>query len=434
MKKTGLIISLLALLLTACTDDTAVKYYIAYDDIEMYTSPSDTAQLIGTIGGGVGRRKVSQIDSTGQWGVLKGRVKGSVQQGWCRLEDMVYCGSNNPADTQDYYVVAVEKSPLYKHAKVNKKDIYGGLQKGDTVAATETNGKWVHIHHINYSKGGKRKDHYGWIQLSSLARIEPISEEKLENQAIERTIASDGNGTAKQTIHNIYRWAFVAAGIIAALLVILLMVSASRRKKVFNLLLMLPIAGLLVAFGLDMKMMTVIFLPLIPLMAYTLAYPLLYTNNPRRFGYLFAILTILLTGFYSFFVTDVLGDGGFNFWHLLLCIIVLVACCAESHFIYKRIEPDICPHCGYWARHEKGHWGVTDSNTTHSTHTEDRFVRREEHMDYATNTKHITEHYQREKVDVATTTSQHSRTRTCQRCGKQYENTRNSTYSTKSRH
>lgn len=433
MKRVALVTFIGALLAVACTNNNDVKYYIAYDDVDMYTYPADTARVIGTLEGNVGRKKISVTDRTGEWGRVKGRVNREIQEGWVPLNKMVYCGSNNKNDTIDHYVVTAEKIPLYKHPKVNKKDVYGGLKKGDTIAATATSGKWVHIHQIQYSKSGKRKDHYGWVQLSNLQQIEQMSEAMAQDREIEQAMGNDKHSTLKQTSHTIYRYAFMVVGGIAVLLVILLMVSASRRKKVLNLLLLLPIAFLMIIFGLDMKMMTMLFLPIIPLMAYVLAYPLLYTNKTHLFGHLFATLSILLVGFYSFFITDVYTDSGFHFWRLVLCLIVLFACYTLSHYIYKRTERDICPHCGYWAKHPKGSWGITGSDSSHSTRSEDRFVRREEHMDYSTNTKRVTDYYERENYDVETKTSYHARKRTCLNCGREYENHKTTTLTTSTR-
>ena len=438
--KTGFLVASVALLisLVGCTSKPErVEYWMSYDDIDLMASPSDTAAVVKQLNGRVSPFNIEQRDSTGEWGlyVVSRGAFSKIVKGWLPLKDMIYAGSDDPDERYEAYVVKPKDLPMYRHPRVNKKDVYGSIHAADTVLATANLGKWMHVYHTKFSQTGRQAEHYGWVQTSQLQKIDSMSRNQLTDNSLATSITAKAKDSEeakylefKQQNHVVYSRIGVIVGYIALAMAVIMLVPAIKRKKFWDIVLLVVIGLVLIAFSQSQQVITWWYSFAVLLMALVLCYPLLYFRTSAWFGYIFVGLVLAGVGYYVLLCTNLLH---FNLWRLLLFLLLLAIVALLAHFIYKRIERDICPHCGYYARHSRDGRRQVGSTTSHGTETKDEFVKTT--REKIGNTEYITDHYNRVTYDTKTTTRFFEVDRTCMRCGETFQNREESKNTTRTR-
>lgn len=415
-----------------------VEYWMSYDDIELMASPSDTASVVKQLTGRVTPFEIVERDSTGEWGryvVSKGTFS-KIVSGWLPLKELIYAGSDNPDEKLEAFVVMSKELPVYKHAKLNKKDRHETLHQGDTLLATSQSGNWTHIYHTRYRQSGRQTQCYGWVQSSQLQKVDSLTRDGIAEQMLAKSVVANANDKEdvdylefRQKSHTVYQNIGIVIGYIAMAVALGFLVFAIRRKKVWDVVILLVMGVLILGFSQAILVSTWWYVFLIPLMAYVLCYPLLYFDKTSGwFCSLFPVLALLASAYYLFMCTNLLHP---TFWRVVGFVILAAACVMETFYLRRRIERDICPFCGYYARHSKGASHDISTSTSHGTETKDEFVKRTETQ--SGNTKYITDHYNRVTYDTETTTRVYEVDRTCLRCGKEFQNLKESTTTTKTR-
>lgn len=209
---------------------------------------------------------------------------------------------------------------------------------------------------------------------------------------------------------------------------------AIPRRKIWNVLAMIPIALLLFIIAKKCAMPTWLMMFVFPFIAYVITYPLLYIRTPWL-AYQMGCFAIALgaAGYYFWHYMDVYDSArhSLSLIHLLLYIGILVVTFFITFFISNRNVEDICPHCGYFAKHSRGASHKTGTDVSYGSETDTVYDGTTEKMIYSTNTKVITKHYHDEQYETKTTTTHYETDRTCMRCGGAY--TSHSTSSTTTR-
>lgn len=216
-------------------------------------------------------------------------------------------------------------------------------------------------------------------------------------------------------LHPAYRKTCIWLGWAALALFVLFLFPTIHRSKVWNLVLMLPYAGLLLLAGKYCIMPTWIMMLTIPLMAYVVCYPLLYTGLSRFYIWICPLVTVVVAALYLWPYVGVVEDGHFNFLRLLLWIGMLVVSFLETELIYRGNVDDVCPHCGYFASHKRGEKRLTGTEVSYGSETDTVYDGTTERT--VDNTKYVTKHYHDEVYDTTTVTKSWDTDRTCMRCG-----------------
>lgn len=421
-------VAILLVSLVGCTSKPErVEYWMSYDDIDLMASPSDTASVVKQLNGRVTPFDIEQRDSTGEWGlyVVSRGTFSKIVSGWLPLKEMTYAGTDDPDEIYEAFTAKPKELPMYKHPKVNKKDIYGRLHQGDTVLATAKSGNWMHVYYTRFGHTGRQHETYGWVQASQLQKIDSLTRQGVKEQMLAKSVTEQANDKEgvdylefRQKSHTVYQNVGIVIGYIAMAVALGFLVFAIRRKKLWDVVLLLIMGVLILGFSQAILVSTWWYAFLIPLMAYVICYPLLYFDKTSgMFSYLFPILALLASAFYLFMCTNLLHP---TFWRVVGFVLLAAACVTETLFIRDRKERDICPFCGYYAKHSRGSRHDLSTSTSHGTETKDEFVRRTETQ--SGNTKYITDHYNRVTYDTETTTTIYEIDRTCMRCGKVFQN------------
>ena len=428
MKTRVLAATVLLLTLVACTGKPErVEYWMSYDDIALLASPTDTASVVKQLNGRVTPFGIEQHDSTGEWGlyvVSRGTFSKTVS-GWLPLKEMIYAGSDAPDEIYEAFTAKPKEMSMYKHPKVNKKDVYGRLHQGDTVLATAKAGNWMHVYYTRFGHTGRQHETYGWVQASQLQKIDSLTRQGVKDYMLAKSVTEQANDKedvdyleSRQKGHTVYQNIGIVIGYIAMALALGFLVFAIRRKKVWDVVILFVMGVLILGLSQAVLVSTWWYAFLIPLMAYVLCYPLLYFDRTSGwFGYLFPALALLAAAYYIFMCTNLLHP---TFWRVVGALALAAICVAETFFVRNRKERDICPFCGYYAKHSRGSRHDLSTSTSHGTETKDEFVRRTETQ--SGNTKYITDHYNRVTYDTETTTTIYEVDRTCMRCGKVFQN------------
>lgn len=427
------------LVLTGCIGKPdRVEYWMSYDDIDLMASPSDTSTVVKHLYGRVTPFNIEQLDSTGEWGLYVVNRGGCSKKvfGWLPLKEMIYAGSDDPEERYESFTVKPKEVPMYKHPRVNKKDIYGRLHQGDTVLATTQSGKWIHVYYTRFGQTGRQKENYGWVQAAQLLTIDSLTRQGVKDYMLAKSVVAKANDKEdesyleiRQKSHTVYQKIGIVIGYIAMAMALGFLAFAIRRKKIWDMVILLVIGILLVGISDAILVSTWWFVFLIPLMAYVLCYPLLYFDKTSgRFCSLFPVLALSASALYLIMCMNLIHP---TFWRVVGFVILAAACVTETFYLRRRIKGDICPFCGYYARHIKGASHDISTSTSHGTETKDEFVKRTETQ--SGNTKYITDHYNRVTYDTETTTRLYEVDRTCLRCGKEFHNRKESTTTTRTR-
>lgn len=432
-------LAILLLSLAGCTGKPErVEYWMSYDDIALLASPSDTAAVVKQLDGRVSPFNIEQRDSTGEWGlyVVSRGTFSKIVSGWLPLKEMIYGGSDNPDERLEAFVVKSKELPAYKHPKVNKKDRYVTLHQGDTILATAKSGNWIHMYYTKFGQTGRQREDYGWVQASQLQKIDSLTRQGVREQMLAKSVtarANDKEGVDylefRQKSHTVYQNIGIVIGYLGFAIALGFAFFAICRKKFWDVVILVVMGVLVLGFSQAILVSTWWYAFLIPLMAYILCYPMLYFDKTSgKFCYLFPVLALLASAFYLFMCTNLLYP---TFWRVVVFVILAAACVVETFYLRDRIERDICPFCGYYARHGKGDSHDISTSTSHGTETKDEFVKRTETQ--SGNTKYITDHYNRVTYDTETTTRIYEVDRTCLRCGKVFQNRKESITTIRSR-
>ena len=216
-------------------------------------------------------------------------------------------------------------------------------------------------------------------------------------------------------MHPAYRKACIWLGWVALAMFVIFLIPTIRRSKVWNLILMLPYAGLLLLAGKYCIMPTWIMMFAIPLMTYVVCYPLLYTGLSRGYLWICPIITVLAAGVYFWSYLGVTAAHSLSLGHLALWIGMLVIAFLEMDFLYKGNVDDVCPHCGYFASHKRGERRETGSEVSYGSETDTVYDgTTEKTIDHTT---YVTKHYHDEVYDTVTVKKSYDTDRTCMRCG-----------------
>ena len=211
---------------------------------------------------------------------------------------------------------------------------------------------------------------------------------------------------------------------------------AIPRRKFWNALAMIPIALLLFIIAKKCAMPTWLMMFVIPFMAYVITYPLLYLRTPWLIYQLGCFAIALVAAGYYFWHYLVVYDSAshsLSLIHLLLFIAMLAVTFFITFFISNKNVEDICPHCGYFAKHSKGASRNTGSSVSYGSETDTVYDGTTEKMNYSTNTKIITKHYHDEQYETKTTTTHYETDRRCMRCGGAYTSHSTSSSTTRTR-
>ena len=432
-------LAILLLSLAGCSGKPErVEYWMSYDDIDLLSAPSDTASVVKQLNGRVSPFNIEQRDSTGEWGlyVVSRGTFSKIVSGWLPLKEMTYAGSDDPGEHYEAFTAKPKELPMYKHPKVNKKDVYERLHQGDTVLATAKSGNWMHVYYTRFGQTGRQSEYYGWVQASQLQKIDSLTRQGVKDYMLAKSVTAQANDKEgvdylefRQKSHTVYQNIGIVIGYLGFAIALGFAFFAARRKKFWDVVLLVVMGVLVLGFSQALMVSTWWFAFLIPLMAYILCYPLLYFDKTSgMFCYLFPILALLASAFYLFMCTNLLHP---TFWRVVGFVVLAAACVVETFYVRDRKERDICPFCGYYARHSKGGSHDISTSTSHGTETKDEFVRRTETQ--SGNTKYITDHYNRVTYDTETTTRLYEVDRTCMRCGKVFQNRKESTTTTRTR-
>lgn len=223
-------------------------------------------------------------------------------------------------------------------------------------------------------------------------------------------------GMAK--LHPAYRKACIWLGWAALALFVVFLYPTIRRSKFWNLFLMLPYGGVLLLLGKYCIMPTWLMMVAVPLMAYVVCYPLLYTGLSRSYAKIGMILTVVAASLYLWPYVDVVGDNGFSLWHLLLLILMVGVSFLAIYYLTVTNGEDVCPHCGYFASHKRGESRLTGTEVSYGTDIDTVYDGTTERT--VDNTKYVTKHYHDEVYDTTTVTKSWDTDRTCMRCGGQF--------------
>lgn len=439
LHKAAVVLVGLAFFAAACSHQVEKEeYWMSYDDIALMSAPTDTATVIKQLHGRVSPFTIIGRDSTGEWGCyeLSDGTFSKSKQGWLPLKEMIYAGSDDPAERYEAYVVKIKELPVYKHAKADKKDRYVMLHQGDTVLATAKSGNWLHMYYTKFNKGGSQREDYGWVQAAQLQRIDSLTRDGLREQKLAASVVAQAGDKedaayleARQKHHKVYQTVAVVIGYIGMVAALALLFFAVRRKKVWEVLLIFVMGVLIVALSQAIEVSSWYFAFFLPLMAYIVTYPLLYFNRTSTlFTYLFPVLSLLAVAGYLLMNTNVLHP---TFWRVVWFIVLAAACTVETFFFHNRCERDICPHCGHYAKHVVDERRQTGETSSHGTEKQDEYVNTT--REKRGNTEYITEHYNRVTYDTTKTTRFYEVDRTCMNCGRSFINREESTSTTKTR-
>lgn len=219
-------------------------------------------------------------------------------------------------------------------------------------------------------------------------------------------------------LHPAYRKACIWVGWVALALFVVFLYPTIRRSKFWNLILMLPYAGLLLLAGKYCIMPTWLMMLTVPLIAYVVCYPLLYTGLSRSYVWISPVVTVVAAALYLWSYVGVVEDGGFSLLHLVLLLVMLAVSFLEIDFLYRGNVDDICPHCGYFASHKMGESRLTGTEVSYGTDVDTVYDGTTERT--VDNTKYVTKHYHDEVYDTKTVTKSWDTDRTCMRCGGQF--------------
>ena len=236
-------------------------------------------------------------------------------------------------------------------------------------------------------------------------------------------------GMAK--IHPVFRKGCIWLGWAGLAMMAVFLIPAIKRSKVWNIILLLPIVGLLLIIGKYFILPTWFMMVGIPFMVYVACYPLLYTGLSRSYVWINLALTIVVAAIYFWPYLGVIEHRSLSLIHLLLWVVMIGGSFLVGFFPADKNFNDICPHCGYFANHSRGEKHKTDTNVSYGSETDTIYDGTTERT--VGNTKYITKHYHDEVYETKTTTSWYDVDRRCMRCGKPFTSRDSSSQTTRRR-
>ena len=425
----------MALLTFAGCNKKQIEYWAVYDPIDGRAYPSDTSTVVKQLEAGA-PIKIIEKDATGQWGcyVISKKLFKKNKVAWFPLDEMVYCGTERPDEKLETYIVVPETLEMYNHPVGNKKDVQPvQLNKNDTVQVTARSYSWAHIRKVNYNRSDHRTNLYGWVLESKLQRIDDLSFKELDRieaaKAVKKDVAKmeEKYSATMAKVHPIYRKACTWLGWAALGLIAIFLVPAFYRYKFWNLLWMIPIFALLKITGDECIMPSWWMLVVIPFMAYVVCFPFLYFRTALAYRWIYWAVSLVAAGFYAFHYLKIMSSSGVSMaLRILLLVLILFGVFLVVGLISRWIGKDICPNCGYFAKHSKGQRRTTGTTVSHGTGTER--VHDGQTVEIRDNIKYVTDHYHDESYQTETTTTHYETDRCCMNCGEPFVNFSSSSY------
>ena len=375
-------IIILLILATSCGLKNYPDRYMAYDAVAIRQEPSEDSPVVAHVSSlmaprsfrydrskpmfyladsrGVGRPlSVLETDDSGDWGLVKVTDIDHNAAGWVHLSQLSYAGNGHPKTVTPAYLVKRKKVSLYRQPKAGTPLNYWLLQ-GDTVRLWATaKGGWGHVSSYKTRiRSYEDEPRTGWVQLNQLTPMDSLSysgvkkalrdeaRQKIEKkEKLESKEKGIGGNEADKLIYG-------GLALLALLLGLILNKTAGvrgkRRELWFSLVacaVILAIQALLTGVPVMSKtagiLMRILGVVSAFCMAFTVLYPLLYIRFIARiWQYIFIIVggyLVLLSSFsvkHPVFVIILVAGG--------LWLVVTVA---------RRLQKDVCKHCGYYAAH-----------------------------------------------------------------------------------
>ena len=357
--------------------------YITYDPVEMHREPSQESALVVKITCSpkpgykefdkkarllywTGPRNnpiplpVTKKDESGQWGYVRIFSTEAREQfkGWIPLEKLLPCGGGLGDEVRDVYTAKQNKVMLYKHPRATTgEQTKFWLAQGDTVQVLSKGNGWVHVHKVTTYSHVDQPELYGWAQLSQLNAIGTFSANSVSAEA-----RADETGLKAGLPLEVWRNILTVGCAICLLVFVLLAIPAKKRSKftsdmVFKVLVGagLCAAGVWGTAHLSVDIMDALLVLVVPLLIYSVLYPLLYTSAVSRWWkYLYVALAVTCAILVFFPATRHWHGHGIQKAYFGVAVAALAFVLWRIWSIWKTLFKSVCPHCGYYADQEEG--------------------------------------------------------------------------------
>ena len=401
-----LLYCLVAFALVACGK---IETFITYDPVEMHGEPSRESDVVVKItcspkpGSSEFDKKnrvlywngpqgnpiplsVTKKDKSGGWGYVRIFSMEAREQfkGWLPLGEMLPCGGGLGDEVREVYTARQNKVMLYKHPSAHSgEQTRFWLNRGDTVQVLSADKGWVHVHRVSTYTNVDDPELYGWAQVAQLESIGSFSANSVaaDNRAAE-------SGIKAGLSLDIWRLILLIGGA-ASLLVFLVMIIPSRKRSKFmsDLVFKVLVGVALCAAGvwgtqhLSVDIMDSLLVLVVPLLVYSILYPLLYNSGFAPFWkYLYAVLAIACAVLVFLPATRHLHGHGIHKAYFGVAVAALVFVLWRILRIWKNVSKNVCPNCGYYASQQEGK-DIVDheersepwtERVSHSIHTGDK--------------------------------------------------------------
>ena len=371
---------LAAFVLVACG---RIDTYITYDPVEMHEEPSRESGVVVKItcspkpGHNEFDKKnrllywngprnnpiplsVTKKDKKGEWGYVRIFSMEAREQfkGWLPLAEMLPCGGGLGDEVRDVYTARQNKVMLYRHPRAQSgEQTRLWLSKGDTVQVLSEEKGWVHVHKVTTYTNVDDPELYGWAQV---AQLEPIGSFSANSVAAENR--ASGSGVKAGLSLDVWRLILIIGGVLS-LLVFVVMVIPSRKRSKFmsDLVFKVLIGAALCAAGvwgtqhLSVDIMDALLVLVVPLLVYSIMYPLLYNSKIAPYWkYLYIVLAVVCSVLVFLPATRHLHGHGIQKAYFGVAVAALVFVLWRIWSIWKNVSKNVCPNCGYYASQHEG--------------------------------------------------------------------------------
>ena len=278
-----------------------------------------------------------------------------------------------------------------------------------------------------------RHNLYGWVLESKLQRIDDLTFQEIDKVEAAKAVKKDAAKMEEKysplmaKVHPIYRKACTWSGWAALGLIAIFLVPAFYRFKFWNLLWFIPIFVVLKIAGDECIMPTWLMLVVIPFMAYVICFPFLYFRTALAYRWIYWGVSLCAAGFYAFLYLKIMSSGVMSMvFRSLLLVLILFGVYLVVGLISRWIGKDICPNCGYFAKHSQ--WGRRTTGTTVSHGTGRQRVHDGQTVEVRDNIRYVTNHYHDENYQTETTTTHYETDRCCLNCGEPFVNYSSSSF------
>lgn len=357
--------------------------YITYDPVEMHQEPSQESALVVKITCSpkpgykefdkkarllywTGPRNnpiplpVTKKDDSGQWGYVRIFSTEAREQfkGWIPLEKLLPCGGGLGDEVRDVYTAKQNKVMLYKHPRaISGEQTKFWLAQGDTVQVLSKGNGWVHVHKVTTYSHVDQPELYGWAQLSQLNSIGTFSANSVSAEA-----RADETGLKAGLPLEVWRSILMIGCGICLLVFVLMAIPARKRSKftsdlVFKVLIGagLCAAGVWGTAHLSVDIMDALLVLVVPLLIYSVLYPLLYSSTTSRWWkYLYVALAVICAVMVFYPATRHWHGHGIQKAYFGVAVAALAFVLWRIWSIWKTLFKSVCPHCGYYADQEEG--------------------------------------------------------------------------------